>query len=186
MVKTKDLSEKALMRNRLKKIRNALSESERRRKSALIAEKLFSTPEYKSAKTVMIYMSFGSEVMTDEIFSRVLLDGKRLCVPLCNVADKSMTAYVVKDKSDFSKGSYGILEPKRINEVCLKQDIDLIIVPGLGFDKSGYRIGYGAGYYDRYLDRYFGYAIGLCYSECFMDSVVYDEYDKTVDRVLFD
>lgn len=174
----------------LKEIRNGIPHEIRRLKSEKICEKLFGSPEYKSANTVMIYMSFGSEVQTDMLFERVLKDKKRLVIPRCNVnkGEGLMTGYYVNRKSCLERGSYGIYEPaeSRGAAVADKKDIDLVIVPGLGFDENGYRVGYGAGYYDRYLEEYGGKTIGLCFKECIIERVFTNEHDKKVDKIITD
>ena len=87
-----------------------------------------------------------------------------------------MIAVKADSSGDFQEGRYGIFEP--ISDVPYpKEQIDLIIVPGLGFDKRKYRIGYGAGYYDRYLSDYSGITVGLCREELLTESVLPDVYD---------
>lgn len=184
------MKNKTEQREYLKEIRNGIPHEIRRMKSEKICEKLFGLQEYISANTVMIYMSFGSEVQTDTLFERVLENKKRLVVPRCN-ADKGkslMDGYYVSRKSCLERGSYGIYEPSESRGAVIadKNDIDLVIVPGLGFDKDGYRVGYGAGYYDRYLEGYRGKTIGLCFKECVIECIFTNEHDKKVDKIITD
>ncbi len=182
--------DKREQRARLRGIRNGIPPIERISKSESISERLFNSEVYRSAKAVMVYMSFGSEVMTDRIFDRILRDGKALCVPMCHTETRAMTAYAVSGASDLSIGSYGIAEPdfgkiqsgavKAVN----KADIDLVIVPGLGFDENGYRMGYGKGYYDRFLVDFGGASAGLCYECCKESKICHDELDVRVSIVI--
>lgn len=186
------MNNKSKQREYLKQLRNSIDVDVRRNKSLNIAEKLISSEEYKSAGTVMTYMSFGNEVETDVIFESILCSKKRLAVPLCNPKDGTMQGYYICGKSFLELGSYGIYEPKRdmISNGELiaadKSEIDLIIVPGLGFDKEGYRIGYGKGYYDRYLDGFDGITVGLCFNECMLDCIFRDKHDKKIDMIIND
>lgn len=185
------MESKQSQRQNLKNIRGKIPSGLRKIKSNLIADRLFSLNEYAAADTVMIYMSYGSEVETDAIFERALADNKRVAVPRCEDGC-IMNAYFINSVSQLESGSYGISEPseKLIAQGVIvpadKNGIDLIIVPALGFDKYGYRIGYGKGYYDRFLSGYNGATVGLCFSECILSRVSYDMYDRKIDIVLTD
>lgn len=139
----------------------------------------------------MIYMSFGSEVGTDEIYKRLVYDNKRIVIPRCGEGCR-MDGYYISSPDQLERGSYGISEPSaeliRTGGISIaeRQNIDLIVVPGLGFDNDGYRIGYGKGYYDRYLSGFVGQTVGLCYMECLLSRVIHDEYDKKIETVLTD
>ena len=186
------LNNKSDQRRYLKKLRGSIPCGLRKKKSADISRRLLNSDEYRSANTIMIYMSFGTEVETDTVFDTILRDKKRLVVPLCNTENRTMKGCYIPGKSCLETGNYGIYEPKRTlvlsGEICTadKRDIDLIIVPGLGFDKDGYRIGYGMGYYDRYLDGFDGRTVGLCFKECMLEHIFSDEFDKKIDRIITD
>lgn len=111
-----------------------------------IAHRLMLTDAYRGAKTIFIYVSFGSEIDTHAIITRALADGKRVAVPLCK--DGAMHACLTtRFPDDLAPGTMGILEPTHPKPVAA---VDLVIVPGVAFTKSGKRLGYGGGYYDRY------------------------------------
>ncbi len=185
------MMEKQRQRQYLKEVRGGIPKAVREEKSSKIARRLFCLDDYKAASSVMIYMSFGSEVETSEISERIMSDGKRLVVPHCKESCL-MDGYFISDLSCLERGRYGILEPSRelirtgAIRLADKRDIDLVIVPGLGFDKEGFRIGYGMGYYDRYLSDFGGRTVGLCFSECILGSVFHNEYDRKIDTVLTD
>lgn len=176
----------------LKTLRQAIPNELRQEKSLSISKQIILSSEYKSSKQIMVYLSFGSEVMTSHITQDIIKQGKRLIVPCCSTNDFTITAYEIENISELTVGSYGILEPdpKLIESGTLKavnkSSIDIVIVPGLGFDRSGYRIGYGKGYYDRFLSDFTGTTIGLCYSECLLKGVHHDKFDVKVDRVITD
>lgn len=184
--------EKDNQRKILKHIRNNILKSDRDFKSSKIAKLVFESSDFKKSKTIMIYMSFGSEVDTKKIFDRILSEKKVLAVPVCDVDTCMMRVFIINSYKQLSEGSYGILEPSThliengdIRQIQ-KNEVDLVIVPGLGFDKNGYRIGYGKGYYDRFLRDFCGKTIGLCFKECFCDTIYHDEFDIYVDKVFVD
>ena len=88
-------------------------------------------------------------------------------------------------------GSYGILEPKKellqsgVLKIGDKTDIDLAIVPVLGFDKHGGRLGYGGGYYDRFLEGYTGVSVGIAFSECLVESVPAEKHDIKLGKIYY-
>lgn len=160
-----------------------MSESERVEKSAAVSRLLTDWEIYKKAAAVMTYVSFGSEVKTDAVLEKILRDGKTAAVPLCE-GGTEMTARVIRSRSELSPGAYGVPEPPESSPLILKKDIDLIVVPGLGFDKSGYRIGYGKGYYDRYLKDYRGETVGLCFGACLVAKICRSPRDRKVGFII--
>src|SRR5690625_1208076 len=71
-----------------------------------------------------------------------------------------------------------------ISKLIQKNEIDLIVVPGLLFDQRGYRIGYGGGYYDRYLNNYMNDKISIAMEEQVVNYIPYDEHDIPVDTII--
>ena len=84
--------------------------------------------------------------------------------------------------SELKPGKYGILEPDN-TDIC-EPEQGLMIMPGLAFDKNGFRLGYGGGYYDRYIDGFIGKTIGITFHECYTDRLPAFETDKTVNSVI--
>ena len=169
------------MRKQILEKRNSLTKEEIKEKSKLIEEKLFSLPEYKKAKTVSFFVSFGSEVDTHDMIKEALKE-KEVCVPV--VQGDYIALSKINGLGDLDKeGKYGILEPSSIIEVD-KEMVDLIIVPGVAFDKKGYRIGYGKGYYDNLLRDYKGNTIGLCFALQMIGKVPVKEHDVRVKKVI--
>ena len=85
-------------------------------------------------------------------------------------------------KENLKKGSFDILEPTSNDKVTSNNCV--CIVPGICFDKNGYRIGYGKGYYDKYLSNKSIYKIGICFKECLIDNMPHDLYDIKVDLIV--
>ncbi len=139
--------------------------------------------KYNRAKTVFCYVSAGSEADTKKLLSDILGCGKTLAVPRCIDKNGNMEAVKIKSLSELKKGAFGISEPTG-GEVIDKKDIDLAFVPGIAFDKSGFRLGYGGGFYDRYLENSGIYSIGVCFEELFVSKLPTDENDQKVNALI--
>lgn len=169
------------LRNKLRIKRNELSQSEINIASQQITEQILAADWFISAKTVMLYRSAKNEVITDYLWE-ACRKMKKICLfPKC-ISQSEMIAVLAENEEEFSRSAYGIWEPVSHTEFPKKQ-IDLIVVPGLGFDKNKYRIGYGAGYYDRYLQDFSGVTCGLCYEALLCDTVYPDFYDISLSYV---
>ncbi|MBI2659471.1 5-formyltetrahydrofolate cyclo-ligase [Candidatus Woesearchaeota archaeon] len=138
--------------------RKALSKIEIAEKSAKIRENLYSLDEFKNSKNILFYVSFNNEVGTIETIKELLANkkenGKNIIVPYVEKNNSMLQLSEIKDFSDLEPKTFGILEPRenKIKNVDIGK-LDLVIVPGIAFDKSGHRIGYGHGYYDQFLGK---------------------------------
>ena len=150
-------------------------------KSNRIINKIKECDKYKEAKRIGFFKHIGSEVDLDELIVYSLNNNKIVYLPRV-LDDTTIEFYRINSLSDLKHiSNYGILEPDIINESAT---LDLIIVPGIVFDKRGYRIGYGKGYYDRYLLNKNIYKIGVTYKECYTDYIENDSHDIKMDMVL--
>ncbi len=174
------LSKKQIRQNCLK-LRENLSNFELEKYSKDISEKLLKTTEYKKAKNIFIYLSFGKEVDTKYIIDIAKKDKKQIFVPVLKQKKGQMTFKPLVET--FYRNKFGIKEPKTDIEKQ-SDDSTLIIVPALAYTKDGYRIGYGGGYYDYFLDNNIYMAsIGLCINK-FIINFEPENFDKKVDTVI--
>jgi 5-formyltetrahydrofolate cyclo-ligase len=129
--------------------------------SERICQRLMQLPVYQVASTVMWYVHCRSEVRTLPTIQRALQTGQRLVVPYCTVDEEGeprLGLWALQNLDELQKGAWGIPEPPRARwhdpehrvEV---EALDVIVVPGVAFDREGGRLGNGAGYYDRLLAR---------------------------------
>ena len=161
--------------------RNRLTKDKIIEKSAIIKEKLFSSHAYKTAKTIMFYVSFGSEVKTDDMITEAL-EEKKVCVPVTD--DHHITPALIESYEDLNKkGKYNIPEPSVIKKIN-KDNIDLVIVPGVVFDKENHRIGYGKGYYDKFMKDIKAKKIRLAFDLQLLQIIPKDEWDIRLDKVI--
>lgn len=171
--------------------RRDLSDEQVKDMSEVIINKLKKIPVYKTSKTIMVYLSFGNEVDSSEIIKDCFENGKRVVLPFCDNTDMSITPTEIKDLDiDLVEDSIGYIQPNKesLDPVDLSE-IDLIIVPGISFDRKGYRVGFGAGYYDRFLGKvnFEIPTIGLAYDFQIIESLIeMEDYDIPVDYVMTD
>ena len=164
------------------------SDLEKSRKSDIIKERLFNEEAFKQANVVMFYVSLRDEVNTLSMIDEAIKTGKTVCVPVVILAEKRLIAGGIKDReADLEKQHFGIYQPKqgKVVEVPL-EDIDLVVVPGVAFDKNNVRLGRGHGYYDRFLSSLpkRTKAIGLAFDFQVVDHLPQDSHDIPVWKTI--
>jgi 5-formyltetrahydrofolate cyclo-ligase len=147
------------------------------------AEGLFALPGMASARTVLLFYSFGSEVATRGMADRLRIEGKRLLLPY--VDGDAMEAAEVGPGDELIRAPYGAREPNRRVPVD-PGEVDLVVTPGLAFDRRGHRLGYGGGFYDRYLARLRPETVrvGIGFAVQLVDRVPAGPDDQRVDLVV--
>lgn len=141
----------AIRRDMLSRLKSQ-SPGDRNTKSLKIKELVLNSPFFRKAGTVMFYAATPSEVDTRPLIDECIKMGKRAALPVTDTSRKKLIPVGIDNMESLAKSSLGILEPAREEEKILSPGaFDLIVVPGIAFDKSGNRLGRGAGYYDRFL-----------------------------------
>ena len=121
-------------------------------KSRLIAEQLWKSPAYQNAQSILFYASMPGEVDTQLMIEKAFISGKRVALPIVEQNQRKLIPTVISSMEDAHKSTYGITEPHPDRGQAIDlQNLDMVIVPGLAFDKQHHRLGRGAGYYDRFL-----------------------------------
>src|SRR2546422_4493522 len=141
---------KAALRARMRRMRVAISPEERAALAERAMSRLFDVPALQSARTVLSFSSFGSELPTDGIQRRLHDEGRRVLLPFLEGHDIEAADVVAGDA--LVATDYGPTEPAERVAVD-PSEVDVVLVPALAFDRLGYRVGYGGGHYDRYLAR---------------------------------
>jgi 5-formyltetrahydrofolate cyclo-ligase len=177
---------KARIRSKILLRLKTQKEEDRNRKSKLITHKLLRNKVFKEAKIVMFYIAFGGEVNTEEMIREAQKTGKLICVPVCRKDRETMQPAILEDHAKLIKGPYGVLEPATRAHVEPK-DLDLVIVPGVAFDKQGNRLGRGKGCYDRFLCSLSEKtaSIGLAFDFQILPLVPTACHDVSVKQVIF-
>ena len=159
----------------------ALSKEEKQNINEWLTDQLLQHPFYKEAKTIATYLSFPHEFQTAKLIEQAQKDGKTILIPKTYPHGKM--DFVVYKPEQLERNSFGLLEPQGAFTIVEPSQIDLIHVPGLAFNSSGYRIGYGGGYYDRYLEHFLGHTISTLYP-CQIQDFQPDSHDIPVEEVL--
>ncbi len=157
------------------------------KKSGAIKIKLFNDILFKKAKVVMFYVSKDYEVNTHDMIDDAILNGKTVVVPKTENETKMLSVYEISSRSELLPGGMGIMEPQANSSKSAKLEaIDLIIVPGIAFDKLGHRIGHGKGYYDRFLKKISEgtSTIGLAFDFQVVDKIPASATDFPVQKVI--
>ncbi|XP_026860319.2 5-formyltetrahydrofolate cyclo-ligase isoform X1 [Electrophorus electricus] len=188
---------KQALRKEVKKRLASLSEEEKLRQSQIVSQKLFQHPRYKSSRRVAVFLSMADEVCTDAVVRAVLGSGKACFIPRYLAGGNHMDMLRLKSLEDLASlpiTSWNIRQPADSDtereEALSTGGLDLILMPGLAFNKAGNRLGRGRGFYDTYLQRCMThpggrpYTIALAFKEQLCEEVPTDDGDMLVDEVL--
>lgn len=142
------------LRKRMLEKRKTINIEKEAKLSSRIIENLLESTIYYQARHIMTYLSYPREVRTDELVLKSLNLKKEISVPICIRETKNLFPSQINALTEVENGFFGLREPKKeyITSIDIEK-LDLIIVPGLVFDRQGNRIGHGAGYYDRFFER---------------------------------
>lgn len=175
--------EKATLRTQIRARMKGLTPEEREASDRALCARFLSLPQIAEARTVLLYHGMGAEIGTAHLLSPLLAMGKAVALPRC-LSDSGMEARMVDNTSQLVRHRYGMLEPSVDCPLISSQKIDLILVPGLAFDRSGYRLGQGGGYYDRYLEKYDGHTIALCRDPFLLDHIPREPHDRRLELIV--
>ena len=186
----KDIADrKKEFRKKALAIRDGIGDAERARKDDRLFRKLSEVYRYKAAGTVGLYCSYRSEAGTRALIEQALSEGKQVYLPGCvTETPPTLALYRIESLEDLREGYKGILEPDpaRCERLSKGQRLDVVVVPGVAFDKKLHRMGYGKGYYDRFLGARDTFSIGLAYKEQVYDEIPASEYDQRMDMIVTD
>lgn len=165
-------------------------EEDRLKKSLKIKKILFSQPQFRQADTIMFYISKKEEVDTVSMIKNTLMMGKKVVVPVTLVKDRKIIPSLLKNyEKELDKGPFGIYQPKKsCRRRVLLKDINLVIVPGVAFDRQGNRLGRGGGYFDRFLAKLKRKKIpmfGLAFKFQVLTKLPVMPYDIPVTKLIF-
>ncbi len=139
-----------------------------------------SLDEWRNAKTIALYSALPDELETRHVITK-WSKSKMIILPVVMGAD--MEFYEYEDETKLCYGEFGILEP-RSERVVNPKSIDLVIVPGVGFDRDGNRLGRGKGYYDKYLKKTNAYKIGIALNCQIIESIPHEEHDVKMNLIM--
>jgi len=178
---------KAIRRKEMLQRLNRLSKETYRARSESIIQRFVISRLFRQAEVIGVTISRFPEVRTMSLIEEAWRAGKRVVVPRCNTETKEMTFREIMSYDELEVVSSGLYEPKENEtDAVEKQEIDLLIVPGVIYSNEGYRIGFGGGYYDRYLKDYDGRTVSLAFTEQTGQVVPVEPYDVPVQYIISD
>lgn len=149
--------------------------------SEKILEQLEETELFRHASCIALYHAIPGEVQTAAFIEKWYLK-KKLLLPLIKGDDLLLIPYTGKES--LQSGIFGILEPRYTGITIPEQEIDLIIVPGVAFDRQLNRLGRGKGYYDRLLSSIQAPKVGICFNFQLIEEVPTEPFDKQIDILI--
>ncbi len=176
------VDEKQQLRRQIREIEASMPEAQRLNSDLALQKRFLALPQVAQAKTILLYASMGNEVETAPILAALRRQGKRVLLPRC-LPGRQMVAQVY-DPNRLVRHRYGMWEPAADCEAVPAEEIDLVLVPGVCYDRTGMRLGRGGGYYDRYLAECKGVSVGWCREALLQDKVPAEPWDRPVHLVL--
>ena len=179
------MESKKELRKRILSIRNNMPGEDVVNNSRIIRDKIIGLDVYKQSKVIFIYMDFKNEVMTSDLIKHMLSEKKRVVVPYTDTISTVLIPSEITGESDLKLNSFGYSEPKKVSPVNI-EEIDLVIVPGVVFDKNLNRIGFGKGYYDRILNKLKASARKVAVAHDFqvLEEIPAEEHDVKMDMII--
>jgi 5-formyltetrahydrofolate cyclo-ligase len=163
--------------------RDAVPQDDRSARSQAIVDRVLGLPETAGAQTVLAFWSFGSEVDTAPLIARLRSHGRTVALP--RIEGNDVAPVVATPETPMTQASFGAMEPAEGRALDVAE-LDLVVVPGVAFDRLCGRVGYGGGYYDRLLGkRRDGVAaIAIAFALQIVDRVPSGAVDRPVDGVV--
>ena len=174
-----------------KKVINLRKEKDKdfiKHNSDIITDKLLNLDCIKNAKNIMLYLDFNNEVKTDQLITKLISLRKTVAAPVTLKNERKLIPFKITNLKDgINIGAYGIRELKKdpYNELNV-EDIDILIVPAVAYDKDCYRLGYGGGFYDRFIEhlRDDAITIGIAFDLQVFDSIPKENHDAQLNYVI--
>lgn len=173
------VEQKRALRRTLRQWRRSLGPTDVARWSALICESVAQLPEWQSARVPLLYHALPGEVDLRVLAS--VAAGRRLVWPVVAGRDRPL---LLRAGTPTVAGRLGILEPPPSAPEVAPETVDLVVVPGLAFDRMGRRLGQGGGFYDRTLALITAPRLAVCFSGQLVDHVPSTEQDLPMDLVV--
>ena len=183
-----DVQTKSTIRKHLREVLGAMSEVDRHARSLAACAFVTASAEFDAARCIMLYLSTATEVDTAPLALRAWQEGKTVVVPKVSWDQRRMLPIEISSlTTGLTTTGPGVREPIAGNPMPV-DFIDLVIVPGLGFTETGYRIGRGMGFYDRFLaqPQFVGLSCGLAFTEQLIADLPILDHDMPLSMLATD
>lgn len=180
---TTTAEKKALLRQHIRALLSATPDRDLHAEDERLFSRFLSLPEVAQANTLFLFCGVGTEPDTAQLFTPLLAQGKRIALPrMLPGCQMELRQYC--PEHPLVTHPFGIPEPDTDCPLLSPDEIDLVLVPGLCYDRRGFRLGMGGGYYDRWLPHYTGITVGLCRNALLQDALPTEPHDRTVDILI--
>jgi len=166
--------DKASWRVEMLATRRALAPAERAQQSAAVSRLIPDQPEWRRAGRIGCYLALPDEVPTEALVEAAWRAGKEVCLP--DVVSTGLRFRRLSHWQEVRQGQFGLRLPPPGPDVCFTA-MDLLLVPGVGFDRHGWRLGWGKAYYDRFLAGCPAPAWGVAWTCQVVDELPHAEHD---------
>jgi 5-formyltetrahydrofolate cyclo-ligase len=180
-------SAKSEIRQKGLKIRAELDLSYRESAQAQINASLWRIDEILNANTILMFYPIKSEINLLPFAKKALEKGKCVAFARVEKSENAMYFHSVSSLCELTEGAFSIPEPKKNSPLVDPKNPEtkaVCILPGVAFDRSGFRVGYGKGFYDRFLESTGVFSVAPTFSRLLFDSVPHDAFDKQADVIL--
>jgi 5-formyltetrahydrofolate cyclo-ligase len=174
--------QKIQLRKECRAARKVLGETVRAQASASICERIASWMVFGERQTILTYMPIKSEVDLTPLLER--FPRKRWVLPRIIPEENHRMEFHLYDAARLIQHPFGMMEPAPDSPVIAADEIELTLVPGLAYDRRGYRLGYGGGYYDRFLTNFRGVSAGIVFHNLLLDSIPHGGHDVPVQWIV--
>lgn len=171
--------QKRQLREQCKAIRKGLSDEARQKTRQAVCAHLAEWDMFHTAGTILTYMPIPTEI--DLCFLLSEYPRKRWLLPRIIPGEEGSMTFHPYDPDNLILHSFGMAEPSPDLPQVPPNEIQLVLAPGLAFDRSGWRLGYGGGYFDRFLKDFHGVSVGVVYRDLLLKTIPHGEYDIPVD-----
>jgi len=181
-------SAKKTLRARIREQLQQLDAADLAARSHAAAHRLFETEAFGKARALMLFLPLKHEIDARPIALRAWQQAKTVTVPLVSFEQKRMMPVEIRSLDEpMTEDRYGLKTPANGQPIPVSM-VDLVIVPGLGFDHHGHRVGRGGGFYDRFLAQpeFQGVACGLALDEQLVERVPTADHDLPLDMLVTD
>ena len=176
--------EKKLLRRQVRKRLSALPPEELVQSDSALFARFLALPQVEEADTIFAFWGIpGKEPDTSRLIGELVRRGKTVGLPRMLPGHRMEVRRFCPDRPLVTV-SFGISEPGEDCPLLLPEEIGLVLVPAVCYDRRGYRLGFGGGYYDRWLENFSGFKAGLCRAAVLQDSVPTEAHDARVDVLI--
>ena len=177
------MDKKNTLRKKMVAFRAQLVSAEKKEWDQVICQRIYQLIKDKEANVVHTFLPMEEEIDIFPLIKQLLSEGITIAAPEA-LSKRRLRNWILHDINELQDGIYGTQFPANSEEYT--GDYDLIIVPGLAFDKERYRLGYGAGYYDTFLAKHpEAFTVGIAYPFQMLEEVPTEAHDVRLDSVIY-